>query len=386
MLNKLLFTILIVGCFGVSVFAQNQQIASVYHTVHKINSVVLNEERTIWVRVPLTYTNTDEKFPVVYMLDGHAPQPSMMAGIIEQQASAQQMPEMILVSIQNISQRTRSRDLTPTDDGDGGAVGGGGKFLQFIETEVIPLVEKNYRTQPYRIFAGHSLGGLEVVYSFVVRPNLFNAYIVASPVLHYNKNFVIKEAEKVFQQERDWNKIMFLGLGDEPDYKDGWKKFQTLLKAEKPKGFEYEFREFPEEDHVSVVLRAYYWGLRKIFDGWNPQQFQSISVLENHYKKLSKKYSYEILIPEQTLNQIGYQFLGVGKTVEAIEVFKKNVEIYPNSANVYDSLGEGYEKNGQFKQAADNYEKAYNLAVKNGDAGNAQIFKSNLERVTEKLK
>ena len=383
MLNKLcLFAISLILLCGTA-FAQNQQIASVYHNVHKIQSKILNQERSIWVRVPLNYLHTEEKFPIIYMLDGHAPQPSMMAGIIEQQAWGKQMPEMILVSIQNIN---RSYDFTPTVDARGGRVGGGNNFMEFIEKEVIPLVEKNYRTQPYRIFAGHSLGGLAVVYSFVSRPNLFNAYIAASPVLHYDKNYVIREAEKLFNQKRNWNKRMFLGLGDEPRYKNGWNKFQKLLKTKRPKGFDYEFREFPKENHGSVVLPAYYWGLRKIYEGWLPKQNGTIANLESHYKKLSKRFGYEILIPEETLNQVGYQFLRGGKIQEAINIFKKNVKNYPKSANVYDSLGEAYEKNGSMQKAKENYTIAHKIAMKKNDLRRARVYQANVKRVSAKIK
>ncbi len=381
-MKKLLTFLFIYTCIlSVYTFAQTQQIASVYHDVHKINSKILNEKRTFWVRVPLNYNQTNEKFPVVYMLDGHAPQPSMMAGIIEQQAWGRQMPEMILVSIQNLSGRSRSRDMTPSDDGKGGQVGGSDKFLQFIEKEIMPLVEKKYRTQPFEIFAGHSLGGLTVVYSFITRPDLFDAYIAASPVLHYDNYFVIKEAEKFFDKTFNLNKTMFLGLGDEPEYEKGWKRFQKLLKDKKPKNFEYEFREFKEDNHASVVLPIYYAGLRKIYRGWDSKNIQTVSQLERHYKKLSTRFGYEVLIPEETLNRIGYQYLRLGNKQNAINVFKKNVKNYPESPNVYDSLAEAYEKNGQKKLAQENYQKAYDLAVKKGDDRLANFVKTRLEKL-----
>lgn len=364
----------------ISAFAQTPQIASVYHDVHKINSKILNEERSIWIRTPLNYQQTNEKFPVVYMLDGHAPQPSMMAGIIEQQAWGGQMPEMILVSIQNTN---RSRDLTPTDDGKGGTVGGGDKFLQFIEKEIMPLVENNYRTQPYKIFAGHSLGGLTVVYSFVTRPDLFDAYIAASPVLQYDDYYVIKKAEKLFAQKRDLNKTMFLGIGDEPEYKSGWNKFEKLLKDAKPKNFEYEFQEFKNDNHPSVVLPAYYAGLRKIFDGWMPKQSGTVEDLERHYRKLSKRYGYKILVPEATINLIAYQFLQNKRQIEAMQLFKQNVENYPASANAYDSLGDGFEAIGQTKQAREAYEKAYKLALEKGNTQLAEITKKKLDKISK---
>lgn len=383
MKKKLLCLVIVVFVFSFSVSAQTERVGSAIHFLHKIDSKILNEERTILVRVPNNYGQTDEKFPVVYMLDAHAPQNSMMVGIIEQQAWGGQMPEMIVVGIQNTN---RSRDLTPTDDGKGGRVGGGEKFMQFIEQEVIPLVEKTYRTQPFRIFAGHSLGGLSVVYSFVSRPDLFNAYIAASPVLGYDNDYVIKRAEELFKQNKDWKKTMFLGLGNEPQYQKAFNSFRDLLKKTDPKGFDYEFREFKEDNHASVVLPAYYAGLRKIFAGWASPQTGSVAELENHYKKLSKRFGYEILIPEEILNQIGYQFLQAKQFVEAIDIFRKNSQNYPNSANVYDSLAEAYEKNGQLKQAKENYEKAYKLAEAQGDTRLAAISKASFERVSGKLK
>ena len=103
----LIFTV----CFSVAIFGQVPQGSSVVHNIHKINSRILGEERTVLVRVPANYVGRDEKFPVVYMLDAHAPQNSMMVGIIEQQSWGGMMPEMIVVGIQNTN---RTRDLTPT--------------------------------------------------------------------------------------------------------------------------------------------------------------------------------------------------------------------------------------------------------------------------------
>lgn len=368
-------------CVSPMVFGQVQQAASVIHDLHIIKSQVLNEERTILVRVPGNYTKSNEKFPVVYMLDAHTPYNSMMAGMMEQQAWSSQMPEMILVGIQNTN---RVRDFTPTKTERLNS-GGSDKFLEFIEKEVITFVEENYRTQPYRIFVGHSLGGLLVFYTFISQPNMFNAYIAASPVLHWDKDFVIKRAEEVFKQKKEYKKTLFFAIGDEPDYVNSFNSLKNLLKKTAPKNLEYGFNQMIEETHGSVVLPAYYQGLRKVFSGWLPQS-ENISDLENHYKKLSERFGYQINIPENSLNQIGYQFLDLKKIEEAIEVFKKNSQLYPNSANVYHSLAEAFEKNGQLKQAKENYEKAYKMAEAQANLQLAKIAKDSYQRVSAKLK
>ncbi|RPI18001.1 MAG: tetratricopeptide repeat protein [Ignavibacteriae bacterium] len=77
-----------------------------------------------------------------------------------------------------------------------------------------------------------------------------------------------------------------------------------------------------------------------------------------------KKYNFE----ENELNNLGYQLLQSGKAKDAIEIFKLNVSEFPESANVYDSLGEAYMTNGDNKLAIKNYKKSLALNPKNDNA------------------
>jgi cytochrome c-type biogenesis protein CcmH/NrfG len=69
--------------------------------------------------------------------------------------------------------------------------------------------------------------------------------------------------------------------------------------------------------------------------------------------------------------------MGKGKTEEAIEVFKLNVELHPDSFNVYDSLGEAYMNSGDIKNAVNNYKKSLEL---NPDNANAKEMLKKLEK------
>ncbi|MFZ2054305.1 MAG: hypothetical protein WAU81_08920 [Candidatus Aminicenantales bacterium] len=71
---------------------------------------------------------------------------------------------------------------------------------------------------------------------------------------------------------------------------------------------------------------------------------------------------------EQQLNSLGYQLLKTKKTKEAIEIIKLNVEAYPQSANVFDSLAEAYMINGDRYLAIRNYERSLELDPKNTNA------------------
>lgn len=376
-------------CFGILIFlivltaplvtsGQPQQVASTVHFQHIIRSAVLGQDRSILIKVPDNYDRSDARYPVIYMLDAHPPQNAMMAGLIDQQDWGGMMPQVILVGIQNINRVT---DMTPTSTGREDE-GGAAKFLSFIETELMPFVEKNYRTAPYKVIAGHSLGGLFAVYALAERPTVFNAYVAASPVLHWDKNYVIKRAEERFKSGYADERTLFIGLGDEPNYLAGYNSFQDLLKKAKPKRLEYEFRQFKEENHGSVVLPAYYAGLRKVFAGWALPANTSVAGVDEHYKQLSARFGYVIHPPEATMNRVGYQLLNAGNKAEALDVFKKNAANYPRSANVYDSLAEAFEKNGQIEQAKANYEKAWKLAEQNGEKQLAISAKANFERIT----
>jgi tetratricopeptide (TPR) repeat protein len=73
------------------------------------------------------------------------------------------------------------------------------------------------------------------------------------------------------------------------------------------------------------------------------------------------------------------------KFEDAIAVFEKNVELYQESANTYDSLGEGLEAAGKLEAAKQNFQKAIELATKNND-GSLPEFQRHMERVTSEIK
>ena len=69
----------------------------------------------------------------------------------------------------------------------------------------------------------------------------------------------------------------------------------------------------------------------------------------------------ELYFDEGEFNAIGYRLMGAGKTKDAIEIFKLNAALYPNSANVYDSLAEAYLKIGDNAKAIKNYKESLKL-------------------------
>jgi len=90
-----------------------------------------------------------------------------------------------------------------------------------------------------------------------------------------------------------------------------------------------------------------------------------IEAAVKHYEEIRKK---GIQITEYEMNNLGYQLMGLNKLKESIEIFKLNVKAYPQSFNVYDSLGEAYMINGDNAFAIQNYEKSLELNPLNTNA------------------
>jgi uncharacterized protein len=356
-----------------------------------IKSAVLGEERVALVRTPPGYDTNGQRYPVLYMTDGDS-HIGHTAATIEFLARNGRMPEMIVIGIINTD---RTRDLTPTKaayspDGKGPPTGGGGdKFVKFIETELIPQVEKTYRTQPYRVFAGHSFGGLLAVHILATKNDLFDAYIAASPALWWDNQNAIRELEECLKSHKELRRTLFLTLGDEKRVMEpGFDKVKAVLVSQHPAGFVWDSLLMEDEDHNSIVLRSHYFGLRKIFDGWKLDASVSaggMPAVEEHFKALSAKYKFRILPPEHTVNVLAFWMFVEGKRDEAIAAYKTNVERYPNSADVYGNLAEAYEKTGKLDLARQNYERAVRLGEKNGNP-NLGEYRANFERVNTALK
>lgn len=361
-----------------------------------LKSTVLGEDRIVLVRTPAGYETNKLRYPVLYMTDGDAHM-GHTGSTIEFLTRNGRIPELIVVGVTNTD---RTRDLTPvksTQKSPAGELqfptaGGADNFLKFFESELIPEIEKQYRVQPYRILAGHSLGGLFAIHAMITKPGLFNSYVAVSPSLQWENNEELKRAEDFLKSQKEFKATLFVSIGNEPGgIGDCFDNFRDFLSKTSIKNFEWQAERMADEDHGSVVLRSHYFGLRKVYEGWQgPVDLKSGQILgglagaDAHYKKLSEKFGYTIPVPENLINQMGYQFLFDGKSAEAIAAFKANVDRYPDSANVYDSLAEAYERAGRLDLAEPLYEKAKDLGQQNNDP-NAAAFKANYDRVHAKV-
>jgi len=348
-----------------------------------LKSKILNEKRTMLIYLPDNYLISGKKYPVLYLLDGgfHFHHTS---GIVQFLSAQDIIPEMIVVAITNVD---RNRDFSPTHEDRIPTSGGAGKFLSFLTEELIPYIDQNYRTQDFDLLVGHSFGGTFATYALLEKPDVFEAYIAISPYLHYDNQYLIKQAETKIMSDYDKNVQFFMTLGDEPAYVPSLTKLESIIEIKSPKNFDFTYIQMKDEDHGSVPHLSIYNGLQAIYSDWQvPREIfiEGLASIEKHYKNISKKYGTKLEVSENTINILGYYYLNNKEFDKAIKVFKENVKRFPASANVYDSLGEAFENNKQIKKAEKNYQKAVELA-ENVNHPNLKIYKDNLLRVKKEM-
>ena len=353
----------------------------------QLPSKVMGEERTLYVSLPSSYTRTSLLYPVLYLTDAEA-QFEHTSATAQFLARNGLMPEVIVVGVMNTD---RARDLSPSHDPKFPTSGGADRFLDFFERELVPFVESGYRTAPFRIFAGHSAGGLFALHSMRARPGLFQAVIAVSPWLVWDERKELKLLTPFLSGDGVKTRALFFTLGDEgADLKDGLAQLSSALGRRKSKSLRWGRAIYPDENHGSVVLRSHYAALRMIFDGWalpvDPETERIVGTLDDikkRYAGLSERFGWTIKPPEVAVNRLGYQALGHDIPL-ALSFFRYNAETHPESANVHDSLGEALEKTGALEEALRSYRKAEDLGARNGDP-NAGVFKANADRVRAKL-
>ena len=344
-----------------------------------LKSNILDEERSILVYLPQSYNTSNIAYPVMYVLDGNA-HFHHASGIVQFLSSRGLMPETIVIAITNVD---RTRDFTPTQNPNFKNSGGAKRFIYFLADELIPFVNRNYRTANYKTLVGHSFGGTFTTYAFLNRPNVFQSYIAISPYLHYENDVLVKEAKSKLKSKYERETVFYMTLGYEPRYFAALDEFTNTVKTEAPKRLEFDYVQMMEETHMSIPHRSIYNGLEFIYSDWEitkEELNEGLPALDKHYRLLSKKYGNTIETPEAIINKLGYDYINAGKFDEAIKVLKENVKRFPKSANVYDSLGEAFEKNKQLAEAKENYEIAVNIAEKESHT-NLSVYKMNLERV-----
>lgn len=360
--------------------AQTSQ-AIITGDVVTIDSKILKEKRTAWVYSP---GKTGEKYPVIYVLDGESHFKSVVA-MVTYLSEANVIPPMIVVGILHPD---RVKDLTPTDEAATKNSGGGEPFMLYVKNELMPKIESAYTTAPYRILAGHSLGGLTVINALVHHPGLFNAYVAIDASIWWDQQRLLKECRPVLSANNYAGKRLFLAIANRmekgidtaavrKDTTDGTElirynlQLMDLIKSNRQNQLIFGNKYYPDDNHSSVSFAAEYDAIRFIFDYYKFTVYNSYfdnsnirldSLITAHYQNVSRQLGYVIKPAEGLLNNLAYTLLRKKDLTRAKYLFILYADNYPESSNAFDSLGDFYMETGDKVNAIKSFQKA--LAIK----------------------
>ncbi len=225
------------------------------------HSVILDEDRILNIYLPNGYSmDNDKTYPVIYLLDGSKDEDFIhIAGLVQFASFSwiNMIEESIVIGIENVD---RKRDFCyPTtieqDKIDFPTTGGSEAFIQFIEKELQPYVEKAYKVKDEKTIIGQSLGGLLATEILAKKPDLFDKYIIVSPSLWWDHQSLL---DLEFQSYTD-KKSICIAVGEEGKImkRDAKALYKKLKKSDNPTEL-LNFQFLKEQDHGDALHLAVY--------------------------------------------------------------------------------------------------------------------------------
>jgi len=273
-MSKLLFKFLVV-ILGTNLMLAQENLGSkkssplIIGEKVMLYSEVLKEERTLNIYLPQSYSaDSLRNYPIIYLLDGSMDEDFIHISGLVQFASfswINMLPESIVVGIANVD---RKRDFTyPTNNvidlKDFPTTGHSSEFIRFIEEELQPFIEGNYRHASYKTIIGQSLGGLLATEILFNRPELFDTYIIVSPSLWWDDESLLKREFK----DTICGKNIYIGVGKEGPIMERTAKelYEKVKLNSNVKNTSY-FQFFEAQSHGDALHLAVYDAFTKVFN------------------------------------------------------------------------------------------------------------------------
>jgi predicted alpha/beta superfamily hydrolase len=246
---------------------------------HKYYSKQLSEERTINIYLPDGYgDSTHKKYDVIYLLDGGVDEDFIhFCGLVQYFSFpwVNEIPQSIVVGIANSDRKRdmsypttvkKDKELWPT-------TGGSAKFMAFLEKDLFPYIEKNYRTNGNKTLVGESFGGLFASEVLMKKPAMFNNYLIISPSLWWDNGSLLKNKFTLSSTVPVTKTRVYiavgkegLGLTEEPHVMEvDANVMADNIKELNNKNIQLQFNYFPEYNHATIGHFGMYDGMRKIF-------------------------------------------------------------------------------------------------------------------------
>jgi len=327
-------------------------------------STKLDDTRELKIQLPRNYNPEDGRaYPLVIVLDGdYLFEP--VVGNIDYQSYWDDMPDCIVVGINQ--SETRDIDLSFNDDTllptEEGAM-----FFEFISMELIPYIDSTFKTTPFRIIFGHDLSANFLNFYLFKDNPLFRAYVAMSPEIDNTTIERVANSLTGIQEES----FYYLATS-EADLKKLRKNIVQLDKrlqgVSNPK-LHYQFDDFEDANHYSLVGRAIPRALNQIFKLFKPingkeynekiltYEGTPMEYLESKYDKVKNFYGFEKIIIENDIRAIASACIRREDTESLQKLSKLARKEFPDSMINAFYVGLYYEKSGNTKKALQRYQE-----------------------------
>lgn len=348
--------------------AVEQEMRQNQSVVLTVFSQVLGEERAVFVQLPPTYSKSNKHYPVLLVLDGEwlfdlASAHARYYAFDE--VTDERIPEMIVVGIPNTD---RDRDYTPTTNSGKAesfpAAGGADRFLDFLETELLPTLDRNYRTVPSRTVVGWSFSGLFAAYASLERPTLFNAYLCISPAVWWDNDLIYRRLQ---QKEVAMPDRMVFTLGTKES--GGWvyestKRLVDYMRNSPDVDTEPDLFDIEGVGHTWGVAEAIDRGLISLFSEYvAPESTISGGMQEigEYYNRLSESWAYQVTPPNKVLHGASLAAWKAGDSGRAIDILLQAATNNPSYSPTRYLLGKLNEELGETVSARKAYQDAIEI-------------------------
>jgi len=268
-----------------------------------------------------------------------------------------QIPEMILIGIDlpegnRILLPTRDQDTTIPDN-----------YINFFETELIPHVDNNYRTAPFKVLFGGSNSGFFSIYTLLNNPLLFNGYFASSPSLSIIPTVLQQKIKSGPLKTLSEDRFLHIIYSDDEGLTNHVSEFTRVLAEHKPESFIYKMDELVNQGHVPAMdFTLFLLTLYPDFNPFNPSEnLESLDKVTQHFDRLSKRYGYEIKTPISVIFNLGFHTILSKDLIASEEIFQYSLEMYPEGKESYLGMGLVRRAQGQLENAKVIFEKALTI-------------------------
>lgn len=330
-----------------------------YRTLH---SQILNEDRTLLINLPKGYDETTIHYPVLFILYGGQVRGYFAESvhIVDRLYEAGLIPPLLIVGVKNVD---RYRDNLPVNRD--GEKAGAENFLKFFTDELIPFVDKSYRTRDFRLLLGPQAGASFGLYTLMQHPGLFRVNIITNPFWNRSvREYLLTKADDFFNGEGSLKSFLFITCNTSNDNEatmEYLSRLTGIVEAGKKSDFTMISNSLGENQADDGIpspglkegLKAYF----KKYKFPEGTEIDGLEDLKGYYQALSQDYGYEIDIPEFTLIRQGGKLEEIGRFEEARMMYEYVVERYPHDLNSYYRLAELHQRLRNYDQSIKYYEQ-----------------------------